>query len=333
MWYHYHTSFFSCMKKILVTGGAGFIGSNLCEQLLKNGDAVFCLDNFFSSSEKNVSEFLTDRNFTLLKHDIVETLPKSLYSEYFDQIYHLACPASPVKYQKDHVYTLKVNFLGTLNVLNFAKQLAEKHGTSPKVLFSSTSEVYGDPLESPQNEEYRGNVNPHGIRSCYDEGKRVSESLCMNFWKQYKIPVKIIRVFNTYGPKMSSDDGRAVSNFIVQALKGENLTVFGDGNQTRSFQYIDDLILGMASYMNLDEEFPGPINLGNPNEITILELAKKIIAITKSASKIDFQKLPKDDPLQRCPDISLAKKKLNFAPSVGLDEGLKKTIEYFSSIV
>lgn len=318
---------------ILITGGAGFIGANLCEKLLNEGNKVFCLDNLFSSEKSNIAEFLTNQNFTFVEHDVVNPLPKKLEDVEFEQIYHLACPASPPKYQKDHIYTLRVNFEGSMNIIEFLKRQNEKFGKKPKVLFTSTSEVYGDPKVSPQGEDYRGNVNPHGIRSCYDEGKRAAESLFMNFWRKHTYPVKIVRIFNTYGPKMDKNDGRAVSNFIVQALKGQKLTIYGDGKQTRSFQYIGDLISGMVKYMELDDDFPGPVNLGNPSEVSILELAKKISEILDFEENFDFEKLPEDDPINRCPDIALAKAKLNWEPTVGLLEGLKKTIEYFKSIV
>ncbi|MBI4975626.1 SDR family oxidoreductase [Candidatus Peregrinibacteria bacterium] len=311
--------------KILITGGAGFIGSNLSKKLLEDGDEIVCLDNFFTSSEENIKELLKDKKFTFIKHDIIEALPKSLLSLKIDQIYHLASPASPRWYQKEPIYTLRTNFEGTLNVLQFILNCKNK----PKILFSSTSEVYGDPEVSPQSEKYMGSVNPHGIRSCYDEGKRVAESLCMNFLREYKLQIKIIRIFNTYGPNMELDDGRVVSNFIGQTLLGKSITIYGEGDQTRSFQYVDDLVEGMISYMALSEDFPGPVNIGNPNEITILELAKIIKKLTNSNSKIIFERLPQDDPKKRCPDISLAKNKFNFSPRVDLKTGLIKTIEYF----
>ena len=315
--------------KILVTGGAGFIGANLCERLLKDGNEVVCVDNFFSSSKNNISDFLTNQNFKLIEHNIIDPLPKELFSIEFDQIYHLACPASPPRYQKDHIFTLRTGFDGTLNILNFAKAQSKK----PALLFTSTSEVYGDPQEHPQNEEYRGKVNPHGIRSCYDEGKRVAESLCMNFWRMYGSPVKIVRIFNTYGPRMDKEDGRVVSNFIIQALKGEKLSIYGDGKQTRSFQYVDDLINGMIAYMALDEDFPGPINLGNPNEITILEFTENLSNLIGEKLEFEYHDLPSDDPIRRCPDISLARKKLGWEPKINLNEGLRKTLEYFKNIV
>jgi UDP-glucuronate decarboxylase len=312
--------------RILVTGGAGFIGVNLCKRLVRGGHDVVCLDNFYSSLKSNVDGLNGDQ-FELVEHDIVEPFPESIMSGQFDRIYHLACPASPPRYQKDHIYTLRVNFEGTRNVLELAR------ACGARVLFTSTSEVYGDPDVSPQNEEYRGNVNPHGLRSCYDEGKRAAESLCMNYWRRYDLPMRIVRIFNTYGPFMDKDDGRVVSNFIVQALRGENLTIYGDGKQTRSFQYIDDLVDGMIAYMNLGENFPGPVNLGNPDEITVGELAKKVISLTGAASQLNFSDLPQDDPMRRNPDISLAKEKFGWEPGVNLEDGLKKTIEYFRAIV
>ncbi|MBD3360984.1 NAD-dependent epimerase/dehydratase family protein [Candidatus Peregrinibacteria bacterium] len=318
---------------ILVTGGAGFIGSNLCFKLVNEGHKVYCIDNFYSCKKENILYLKKYSNFKFIEHDIIFPLPKKVSETIFDQIYHLACPASPVIYQKDHIYTLKVNFEGTLNILNFAKKQFEKFNVKPKFLFTSTSEVYGDPEVNPQTEDYRGNVNPHGIRSCYDEGKRAAESLCMNFWRKYNLPVKIVRIFNTYGPKMDPQDGRAVSNFIIQALKGKNLTIYGKGNQTRSFQYIGDLIKGMNLYMGLEENYSGPVNLGNPEEISIIDLAKIIIELTNTNVGLDFYDLPKDDPTKRCPDILLAYNKLGWKPEVNIKNGLKKTIEYFRSIV
>ncbi len=312
--------------RILVTGGAGFIGVSLCKRLMSEGHNVVCVDNFYSSLKSNLDGLNGDR-FELVEHDIIEPFTESIMSGQFDRIYHLACPASPPRYQKDHIYTLRVNFEGTRNVLELAR------ACGAKVLFTSTSEVYGDPDVSPQNEEYCGNVNPHGIRSCYDEGKRAAESLCMNYWRRYDMPMRIVRIFNTYGSFMDKDDGRVVSNFIVQALRGKNLTIYGDGKQTRSFQYIDDLVDGMIAYMNLDENFPGPVNLGNPDEITVVELAKKVISLTGAASQLNFSDLPQDDPMRRKPDISLAKEKFGWEPEVNLEDGLKKTIEYFRSIV
>lgn len=321
------------MGNVLITGGAGFIGINLCKRLSQEGYNVYCIDNFFSSNNEQINKLLADSKFVFIEHDVINPLPQTLFNIDFDQIYHLACPASPPRYQKDHIYTLRVNFEGTLNLLNFAKAQKDRLGKSPKLLFSSTSEVYGDPKESPQKESYRGDVNPHGVRSCYDEGKRVSESLCMNFWRQHDVDVKIVRIFNTYGPFMDKDDGRVVSNFIIQALKGDSLTVYGDGTQTRSFQYIEDLIDGFIKYMELDEVFPGPINLGNPHEMKVSELAEVIINLSNSTSLLVFSELPKDDPMQRKPDISLAKSKLGWEPSVNIREGIKKTIEYFKLVV
>lgn len=300
--------------RILVTGGAGFIGANLCERLVADGNEVVCLDNFYSSSKENVE----DLDVEVVDHDVTELLPAM---GKFDQIYHLACPASPPRYQKDHVFTLRTSFEGTLNVLEYCK----KNGGT--MLFTSTSEVYGDPKEHPQKESYRGDVNPHGIRSCYDEGKRAAESLCMNFWRQHGVDVKIVRIFNTYGPRMDAEDGRVVSNFIMQALRGEDLTIYGDGGQSRSFQYVEDLLDGMIAMMGSD--FVGPVNVGNPDEFTILEFAEKIKEMVPGDYGLVYKDLPGDDPMQRCPDISLAKEKLDWEPKVTLDEGLKKTIEYF----
>lgn len=308
------------MKKILVTGGAGFIGSHLCDRLLKENNKVICLDNFFTGNRKNVYPFLDNHNFVLAPHNVV--IP---YFEDVDEIYNLACPASPIHYQHDAVDTIKTCVMGTLNMLELA------HKAKAKLLQASTSEVYGDPEEHPQRESYWGNVNPIGIRSCYDEGKRCAETLCINYYRQYHVPVKIIRIFNTYGPKMLPNDGRVVSNFVIQALKNEDITVYGDGSQTRSFQYIDDLIEGMIRMMATDDDFIGPINIGNPNEFTILELAEHVIRLTKSKSKIIFNDLPGDDPQRRKPDITLAKEKLNWSPDIKLEEGLIKVINYFKS--
>lgn len=305
------------MMRILVTGGAGFLGSHLCERLLHEGHEVLCLDNFFTGRKKNVQRFLKNPDFELLRHDI--TLP--LFLE-VDRIYHLACPASPIHYQYNAIKTIKANVIGTINMLGIARRV------KGRILFASTSEVYGDPAMHPQKEDYWGNVNPIGIRSCYDEGKRVAETLMMDYHRQNHVDIKIMRIFNTYGPRMLADDGRVVSNFIVQALRGENLTVYGKGAQTRSFCYVDDLIDGMVRLMN-SENFTGPVNIGNPEEYTILELAKKIIAMTDSKSKIAYKPLPSDDPTQRKPDITLAGEKLGWKPMVSVDEGLKRTIEYF----
>ena len=303
--------------RILVTGGAGFLGSHLCERLLREGHEVICLDNFFTGRRKNIHAYLADPNFELLRHDVVEPLLLEV-----DRIYHLACPASPVHYQYNPVKTIKTNVLGTHNMLGLAKR------TRARFLLASTSEVYGDPKVHPQTEDYWGNVNPIGIRSCYDEGKRVAETFTMDYHRQNRVDIRIVRIFNTYGPRMLPDDGRVVSNFIVQALKGEDITVYGDGSQTRSFCYVDDLIDGMMRMMG-SENFTGPVNLGNPEEFTILALAKKIIAMTGSRSKIVFKPLPSDDPTQRQPEIGLAQQKLGWEPKVSVDEGFKTTIDYF----
>lgn len=306
------------MKKILITGGSGFLGSHLCEKLLSSKNHVLCVDNYFTSSKKNISHLLDFPNFEILRHDI--TFP--LYAE-VDEIYNLACPASPIHYQKDPVQTLKVNIIGAVNMLGLAKR------TKAKIFQSSTSEVYGDPKVSPQKESYWGNVNPIGIRSCYDEGKRAAESLFFDYHRQHKIPIKVGRIFNTYGPRMSVNDGRVVSNFIVQCLKNKPITIYGDGSQTRSFCFVDDLIEGIFKLMNSKKSIIGPINLGNPNEITINQIASTIKEIIGSKSKISYKKLPSDDPMQRRPDITLAKKTLNWKPLVSLENGLKKTINYF----
>ena len=311
------------MKRILVTGGAGFIGSHLCERLLNEGNEVTCLDNFFTGSKSKIIHLVDHPYFELVRHDV--TMP---YYIEVDEIYNLACPASPVHYQYNPIKTIKTSVMGAINMLGLAKRV------KAKILQASTSEVYGDPELHPQPESYWGNVNPIGVRSCYDEGKRCAESLFMNYQIQNEVDIKIIRIFNTYGPKMEPDDGRVVSNFIVQALKGEDITVFGDGSQTRSFQYVDDLVEGMTRMMNTDNSFLGPVNIGNPNEFTILELANKIIELTGSSSKIITRPLPADDPTQRQPDISLAKKKLNnWEPVVQLEEGLSKTIAYFDDLL
>jgi UDP-glucuronate decarboxylase len=303
--------------RILVTGGAGFLGSHLCERLLTDGHEVLCLDNFFTGRKKNVTEMLKNPVFELVRHDTV--LPILLE---VDKIYHLACPASPIHYQYNPVKTIKTNILGTLNMLGIAKRV------KARMLLASTSEVYGDPAVHPQKEDYWGNVNPIGIRSCYDEGKRAAETLMMDYHRQNRVDIRIVRIFNTYGPRMLPDDGRVVSNFIVQALKGQEITVYGGGSQTRSFCYVDDLVDGMVRMMN-SEDFIGPVNLGNPEEFTILDFAKKIVAMTGSKSKIVHKPLPSDDPTQRQPDITLASEKLGWKPKVSVDEGLKKTIEFF----
>lgn len=306
--------------RILVTGGAGFIGSHLCTRLIQEGHEVICVDNLFTGNKENISHLLGNKKFEFIRHDIINPL----YVE-VDQIYNLACPASPVHYQYNSIKTAKTSFMGTLNMLGLAKRV------HARILQASTSEVYGDPLEHPQRETYWGHVNPIGIRSCYDEGKRIAETLVMDYHRQNNVDVKIIRIFNTYGPKMAANDGRVVSNFIVQALNGEDIPVHGDGSQTRSFQYVDDLIDGMIKMMN-SKNFTGPVNLGNPGEFTILELAKKILEmIPESKSQIVYKELPKDDPTRRRPDITLAKEKLNWEPKILLDDGLKKTIEWFRS--
>lgn len=309
-------------KNILVTGGAGFIGSHLCERLINLGHNVLCLDNLFTGSKQNISHLLDNKSFEFIRHDIVDP-----YKAEVDEIYNLACPASPVHYQHNPIKTIKTNVLGTINMLGLAKR------TGAKILQASTSEVYGDPKVHPQTEDYWGNVNPNGIRSCYDEGKRVSETLCFDYHRQNKVRIKVIRIFNTYGPRMHPEDGRVVSNFIVQALKGQDITVNGNGQQTRSFCYVDDLVEGMIRTMNTDDSFVGPINLGNPGEFTMLELAQKVIDLTKSKSQLRFQPLPPDDPTQRKPNISLAKEKLNWEPTIQLEEGLKKTTNYFDNLL
>jgi UDP-glucuronate decarboxylase len=307
------------MKRILVTGGAGFIGSHLCERLLSEGNDVICLDNYFSGNKNNIRHLLDNHNFELVRHDV--TVP--YYAE-VDEVYNLACPASPVYYQYNPIKTMKTSIYGAVNMLGLAKRV---HG---KILQASTSEVYGDPAMHPQKEGYWGNVNPIGIRSCYDEGKRASESLCMDYHRQNGVRIKIIRIFNTYGPRMSPNDGRVVSNFIMQALHNKDITIYGTGEQTRSFQYIDDLIEGMIRMMATSDDFIGPVNIGNPGEFTMLELAQKIIDLTDSKSKIVFQALPSDDPKQRKPDITLASKKLGgWKPVIKLEEGLRRTIDYF----
>lgn len=306
------------MKKILITGGSGFLGSHLCEKLLNSKNHILCVDNYFTSSKKNISHLLDHSNFEILRHDI--TFP--LYTE-VDEIYNLACPASPIHYQKDPVQTTKVNVLGAINMLGLAKR------TKAKIFQASTSEVYGDPKISPQKESYWGNVNPIGIRSCYDEGKRAAETLFFDYHRQHKLPIKVARIFNTYGPKMAENDGRVISNFIIQCLKNKPITIYGDGSQTRSFCFVEDLIEGISLLMNSKSSITGPINLGNPNELSIKQIATIIKEIIGSRSKLIFKKLPSDDPTQRKPDISLAKKILNWKPKIILNEGLKKTISYF----
>ncbi len=303
--------------RTLVTGGAGFLGSHLCERLLDAGEEVICLDNFFTGRKANIQHLLNRPYFEFIRHDITQPILLEV-----DRIYHLACPASPIHYQYNAIKTIKTNVMGTINSLGIAKRV------KARILFASTSEVYGDPAVHPQKEDYWGNVNTIGIRSCYDEGKRVAETLMMDYHRQNRVDIRIVRIFNTYGPRMLPNDGRVVSNFIIQALKGEDITVYGKGEQTRSFCYVDDLIEGMIRMMNC-ENFIGPVNLGNPEEYTILELARKIIAMTGSNSKITYKPLPSDDPRQRQPDIALAGQKLGWKPAVTVNEGLERTISYF----
>lgn len=311
------------MKRILVTGGAGFIGSHLCERLLEDGNDVICLDNYFTGSKDNIRHLISNDHFELVRHDITQP-----YTAEVDEIYNLACPASPIHYQHDPVKTIQTCVIGSMNMLGLAKRVGAK------ILQASTSEVYGDPNIHPQVESYWGNVNPIGIRSCYDEGKRCAETLFMDYHRQNNLRIKIIRIFNTYGPRMSMNDGRVVSNFIVQALRGEDITIYGDGKQTRSFQYVDDLVEGMVRMMETRDDFLGPVNIGNPGEFTMLELAEKVIELTGSSSKIIFKPLPQDDPRQRKPDITIANKELGgWQPSIKLNEGLLKTINYFKSII
>jgi UDP-glucuronate decarboxylase len=310
------------LKKILVTGGAGFLGSHLCEKLIHDGHEVIAVDNFYTGNKDNIINLLNNPRFELIRHDV--TFP--LYLE-VDEIYNLACPASPIHYQHDPVQTTKTSVHGAINMLGLAKRL------KAKILQASTSEVYGDPTVHPQKEDYWGNVNPTGIRSCYDEGKRCAETLFFDYWRQHKLNIKVARIFNTYGPNMHPNDGRVVSNFIMQALRDESITIYGDGNQTRSFCYVDDLIEGIIKLMATSESVTGPINLGNPNEFSMLELANLVIELTHSKSDIIFQQLPEDDPKQRQPSISLAKAELKWEPKIDLKDGLKKTIEYFKKIV
>jgi len=309
-------------KKVLVTGGAGFLGSHLCERLLLEGNEVVCLDNYFTGQKQNIVHLLGNPFFEVIRHDV--TMP--FFIE-VDEIYNLACPASPIHYQYNAIKTVKTSVMGAINMLGLAKRI------KARILQASTSEVYGDPDIHPQPESYWGHVNPIGTRACYDEGKRVAETLFVNYHKQNNVRIKIIRIFNTYGPRMHPQDGRVVSNFIVQALKGEDITIYGDGSQSRSFQYVDDLIEGMIRMMNSREEFTGPVNIGNPNEFTIKELAEKVIQLTNSKSSLIYLPLPSDDPLQRQPNIELARKELEWVPGIQLEEGLKNTIKYFASII
>ena len=309
------------MKRILVSGGAGFIGSHLCTRLVNEGHDVICLDNFFTGSKDNIKHLMGNHHFEVVRHDV--TYP---YSAEVDEIYNLACPASPIHYQHDPIQTAKTSVMGAINMLGLAMRL------DAKILQASISEVYGDPIIHPQPESYWGNVNPVGYRSCYDEGKRCAETLFMDYYRQNQTRIKIIRIFNTYGPRMLPNDGRVVSNFIIQALNNEDITIYGDGKQTRSFQYIDDLIEGMVRMMDTEDDFTGPINIGNPNEFPVLELAERVIRMTGSTSKIVFKPLPTDDPKQRQPDIKLAKEKLGWQPTVELEDGLKRMIEYLKNV-
>ncbi len=309
-------------KKVLVTGGAGFVGSHLIDRLLKDGNEVICVDNYFTGQKQNIIHLMGNPFFEYIRHDI--TMP--FFIE-VDEIYNLACPASPVHYQHNPIKTVKTSVSGAINMLGLAKRIGAK------ILQASTSEVYGDPKVHPQKEDYWGHVNPIGTRSCYDEGKRVAETLFFNYHWQNKVKINVIRIFNTYGPRMHPNDGRVVSNFIMQALQGKDITIYGDGSQTRSFQYVDDLVEGMIRMMASREDFTGPVNIGNPNEFTIGELAEKIIELTGTKSKVIYENLPSDDPLQRQPDISLAKKELDWEPKVQLEEGLRKTIEFFKQFV
>lgn len=310
------------MKRVLVSGGAGFIGSHLCARLIKEGEFVICLDNFFTGSKENVKHLLNHPRFELIEHDVINPFWTDV-----DQIYNLACPASPIHYQHDAIQTAKTAVFGTFNMLGLAKR------NNARILQASTSEVYGDPISHPQQEQDWGNVNPIGIRSCYDEGKRCAETLCMDYHRQHQVMVKIVRIFNTYGPNMLPDDGRVISNFVVQALRNEDITIYGDGKQTRSFQYINDLIEGLIRMMATEDDFTGPVNIGNPCEFSIYELAQIVLRITGSKSQIVYKPLPYDDPRQRKPNIALAKEKLKWQPVVSLEEGLVKVIEYFKGIL
>jgi UDP-glucuronate decarboxylase len=308
-------------KRVLVTGGAGFLGSHLCDRLIAEGNDVLCVDNLFTGRKQNIAHLMDNPFFEFMRHDV--TFP--LYVE-VDEIYNLACPASPIHYQFDPVQTTKTSVHGAINVLGLAKR------TKARVLQASTSEVYGDPEVHPQTEDYWGRVNPIGTRACYDEGKRAAETLFFDYYRQHSVPIKVVRIFNTYGPRMLPNDGRVVSNFIVQALSGKDITIYGDGSQTRSFCYVDDLLRGMMAMMTSREDFTGPVNTGNPNEFTIKQLAEKVIAMTGSSSKLVYRELPQDDPRVRRPDISLAKKELDWEPSVQLEEGLDKTIKFFKEL-
>ena len=309
-------------KRVLVTGGAGFLGSHLCERLVAAGDDVLCVDNFFTGRKENIAHLLERPNFELLRHDV--TFP--LYVE-VDEIYNLACPASPVHYQFDPVQTTKTSVIGAINMLGLAKRI------KARVLQASTSEVYGDPSVHPQTEDYRGNVNPLGPRACYDEGKRCAETLFFDYHRQHRVAIKVVRIFNTYGPRMHPDDGRVVSNFIMQALRGEDISLYGDGMQTRAFCYVDDLVEGLLRMMASEPGLTGPVNIGNPQEIPIRALAEQVVRMTGSASRVVFRPLPEDDPLQRCPDISRAQAALGWAPTVGLEAGLERTIDYFRGLL
>ena len=312
----------SVPKKILITGGAGFIGSHLCERLLNDGHDVLCVDNYFTGAKDNIAHLIDNPRFEAMRHDV--TFP--LYVE-VDEIYNLACPASPVHYQHDPVQTTKTSVHGAINLLGLAKRLRSK------IMQASTSEVYGDPEVHPQHETYWGNTNPIGLRACYDEGKRCAETLFFDYWRQHGLRIKVARIFNTYGPRMHPNDGRVVSNFIVQALRGDDITIYGDGSQTRSFCYIDDLVEAFVRLMGTDDDFTGPVNIGNPGEFTILELAQKVIAAIGNNSKIINVPLPKDDPARRRPDISLARDQLGWEPNIALDEGLERTIAYFDNLL
>ena len=311
------------MKKILITGGAGFLGSHLCDRMIEQGNQVLCLDSLFTGSRKNIAALEKHPSFKFIKHDVVD----AINIDELDEIYNLACPASPVHYQHNPIHTMKTSVLGALNVLELARK------TGAKVFQASTSEVYGDPSVHPQPEEYWGNVNTIGIRSCYDEGKRAAETLFFDYQRTHKLRIKVVRIFNTYGPRMAADDGRVVSNFIVQALRGEDLTIYGDGTQTRSFCYADDLVEGFIRLMNADDSVVGPINLGNPGEFTMIELADKVLRLTGSASKLIHMPLPQDDPKQRRPDITKAKHYLNWEPTIALEQGLERTIAYFKEAI